>query len=228
MPSKEVNRLAKLKVENLTTVRLRTELVKARNNFAKETELKDAATQQQKTQLTNLTRALANEGKKLRTLETENTKLKDEVRTLGEQLESFKNPSAGTETAFAIKLDPFIQTRLTALEGEKLTLTAQLGVANQLLEKLQAEKAEENAAIKTLSTDQIMQKFSEEVTAANRMEGSDFEIDDVEVDVRGALGEESGKMVMGFDAKRQAEPEASTRIKFNLKRRVQSRIVDDG
>lgn len=228
MPSKEVNRLAKLKVQNLPTARLRTELEKARTNFAKEIAAKDAASQQQKQQLTTLTRTLANESKKLRSLETENSKLKSEIKTLGDRIKGFEGSKGSAEAAFEIKLEPAIKTRLEALEGEKLTLTAQLGVANQLIDKLQAEKAEEVASIKTLSTDQIMQKFAEEVTAANRAEDSDFEIDAVEVDVRGALGEESGKMVMGFDAKRQAEPESSTRIKFNLKRRVQSRIIDDG
>lgn len=226
MPSKEVNRLAKLKIENLPAARLRTELTKTRENFAKEIQTRDAASQQQKKQLTNLTRALTTENKKLRNLQAENTKLKSEVKTLGDRLNSISKPEANAEGAFEIKLDSKVQTRLESLESEKLSLVAQLGAANLLVEKLQAEKVEENAAIKTLSTDQIMQKFAEEVTAANRTDGSDFEIDAVEVDVRGALGEESGKMVMGFDAKRQADPEASTRIKFNLKRRVQSRIVE--
>ncbi|UAB78704.1 hypothetical protein INR77_02965 [Erythrobacter sp. SCSIO 43205] len=227
MPSKEVNRLAKLKVETLPTTRLRNELSKARENFAKEIQLKDAATQQQKKQITNLTQALNAENKKLKELQSENAKLKGEVKTLGDRLQSMTKPGAQTEAAFEIKLEPMVKTRLEALEAEKVSLIAQLSAANQLVEKLQADKAQENDAVKTLSTDEIIQKFSEEITAANRMDDSDFEIDDVEVDVRGALGQESGKMVMGFDAKRQASPEAATRIKFSLKRRVQSRIIEE-
>lgn len=225
MPSREVARLKRLKIDSLPETRLRDELRKTIETFDQEARVSDDKIKSAETRLNSITQSLTEMRKTSTELEKQNKELSERVKSLQSELAARGEPATGG--GFKLQMDKKLLSRMEELEGEKITLAAELKSTRKLLEHLQSQQPQANEGVRTLSTDQIMKKFSEDVTAANRAIESDFEIEEVEVDVRGLLGEEQGHMVMGFDAKRQAEPEMSTRIKFNLKRRVETRILDD-
>jgi hypothetical protein len=118
-----------------------------------------------------------------------------------------------------------LEKRLVELEVAKTTLAAQLGARDKLIAELRETAPDER--VKPVETGELFSRFAkalDEAAAAGAESG--FDIDDVEIDVRGALGEEGGALVMGLDAKRQASSETATRLRFRLKRRAELRQVD--
>lgn len=118
-----------------------------------------------------------------------------------------------------------LEKRLVELEVAKTTLAAQLGARDKLIAELRETAPDER--VKAVKTGELFSRFAkalDEAAAAGAESG--FDIDDVEIDVRGALGEEGGALVMGLDAKRQASSETATRLRFRLKRRAELRQVE--
>ena len=130
----------------------------------------------------------------------------------------------GVATADAVSAQ--LKDRIGLLEAERAQLAARIDAQEKLIESLKQEGGRAETAAR-LDPQSLFGRFAADVdAAAEQTAESGFEIDDVQVDVRGALGLEGDRVVLGLDAARAPTPETATRLSFRLKRRASVRPVE--
>jgi predicted nucleic acid-binding Zn-ribbon protein len=230
MTFRSIDRFRELDIERLPVAQLRREVVALRDEVVREAneaqlqlgrlnqELTAAKTQAERArgELLSAQQEVAAVRERVRHVEAE---LVDaaELRALAEERARLAESKLG-------QVD-LLEKRLVELEVAKTTLAAQLGARDKLIAELRETAPDER--VKPVETGELFSRFAkalDEAAAAGAESG--FDIDDVEIDVRGALGEEGGALVMGLDAKRQASSETATRLRFRLKRRAELRQVE--
>lgn len=221
MASREVTRLRRLKVEQLSQNRLRQELERATENFAAESETleKSNATLQTNlrrvsTQADGLNRRLAQQQEALKVAQDERVKAVAEVEQLRELLAQVdRGGLADTKTSDAV-------LKVTQLELEKVQLESRLTATKALLDAAQKATAARDDGRALIPTRDLYTQMAAEVGDAAAKLPSGFAIDDVEIEVKGALGREGDDVVIGLDPKQQLTGDSATRLKFTLRRAV--------
>lgn len=227
MASREVTRLKRLRLDRMTDDRLRTELQKAMENFASETEQLEKSNSTMQGTLRNLSaqsntlnQRAASQAAELKQVEEARAKLAAENETLKAALvDADGGKFSSLETAEAAQT-------ISRLEVEKLQLTSRLSGTEAALAVLQKADSARDVGRATIPTNELYSRMATEVSdAANKLpEG--FAIDDVEIEVKGALGQEDGNIVIGLDSKQQISGESATRLKFTLRRAVSETRVE--
>lgn len=230
MTFRSIDRFRELDLERLPVAQLRREVAALRDDMVRE-----ATEAQFQLNRLNQERAQAQEQAEkaqVRLLETQ-----QQMAVLDERAVSAEARLVDAERA-RVALDErarlaegklgqvdLLEKRLVELEVARTTLTAQLGARDQLIAELREKAPDER--IKPVETGDLFSRFTKALDEAAAVGAeSGFEIDDVEIDVRGALGEEGGVLVMGLDAKRQTSSDTASRLRFRLKRRALVRQVD--
>ncbi|MEM8791905.1 MAG: hypothetical protein AAGE80_09805 [Pseudomonadota bacterium] len=227
MPSREVARLRRLRVDNMQTDRLRTELNKATENFAQETERRDEETATMRatlrrvsTQADTLSRQMTAQADALKAEADARLSAEAEAGRLRALLEQAQNRGlANADATFAAE-------QIGKLEIEKVQLTSQLAGAQALLDKLQKDAATRAETRAKIATQDLYTAMATEVSKAAEELPEGFVIDDVEVQVRGALGREGDNVVLGLDENQQITDETATSLKFTLRRAVTETKLD--
>ena len=219
MPSREVTRLRRLRVDNLREDRLRTELNKATENFAREAEVQEEETKtlranlrQVSTQAQSAARQLELQATELKAAQDARVQAEAEAGRLKGLLEQAQAGGlAQAEVTKAVE-------QIGKLELDKVQLTAQVAGMSALIEKLQKEAAVQVASRAKIPTQDLYTAMAGEVAKASEELPEGFVIDDVEVLVRGALGREGEQVVLGLDQNQQITDETATSLKFTLRR----------
>lgn len=143
-------------------------------------------------------------------------KLRAELEAAKAERPAFEIPEvgAGATTTEALA------GRVAELEAARVQFTVENAALKALAAKLEAEKADRVAAQPALAAADLLTLFAADVAKAAAQAPAGFELGDVEVDVRGALGAEGGALVLGLDAKRSIGAETATRLRFSLRRKV--------
>lgn len=218
MPSRELQRLGRLNLDSLNEARLRTELSRAIERFNVEFEtlenerneirrkLQDStiALAEYKTRFDELDAVYKTEIETVAQLKAENAQLRDAVA------------SASSSTDKAASVSPELIEKIQVLEFDRSSALARLRATEALLEKIQKEHEVGRKTQQVVPTTEIFQSFAKDMADAEIPAG--FEIDDVEVEVRGALGTRDNKVVMGLDATRLMGSESVTSMRFTLRR----------
>ncbi|MEM1277743.1 MAG: hypothetical protein AAGH74_14555 [Pseudomonadota bacterium] len=227
MPSREVSRLRRLRVENLQTDRLRSELSKATDNFAKEIETRDeqAATLQStlrrvSTQADTLSRQLDQQATQLKAATEARVQAEAEAGRLRALLEQAQ--TSGLASAEATRA----AEQIGKLELDKVQLSSQVAGMKALIEKLQKDVADRVATRTKIPTQDLYAAMASDVAKASEDLPEGFIIDDVEVLVRGALGQDGDNVVLGLDQNQQITDETATSLKFTLRRAVTETKLD--
>ncbi len=226
MPSRELTRLSRLRIDTMNEARLRTELTKAietmgaefktveaeKNDLAAKLRNATAALAVQQRQAEALNQKLADEGQQV-------AQLKAETGRLEEALKAARESAGGTE-----RVSPDLLQKVQSVEFERSQALARLRATEALLEQVQKEQQASRATQQVVPTNELFRTFARDVAAAEVPEG--FEIDDVEVEVRGALGTRNNEVVMGLDATKLAGAESATRVRFTLRRAATVRKLE--
>lgn len=226
MPSRELTRLSRLRIDTMNEDRLRTELTKAIETMGAEFKAVDAEKNDLAAKLRNVTAALAVQqrqadelNQKLVNEGREVARLKAETGRLEEALKAARETTGGTE-----RINPDLLQKVQVVEFERSQALARLRATEALLEQVQKEQQVSRATQQVVPTTELFRTFAKDVAAAEVPEG--FEIDDVEVEVRGALGTRNNEVVMGLDATKLSGAESATRVRFTLRRAATVRKLE--
>lgn len=220
MPSREVARLRRLRLDTMAPERLREEIVKAVDAFTAETATREEELSRLQSTLRATTAELAEARRKLEAAEAAPAAPQIDMEALSATLR--REVFALRDSAAAAPDPEALTARLRTLEAEKLSVQSENAALKALAAALEAEKAKRAEAQAPVRADALMSLFAEDVAKAAAAAPSGFEIGDVEVDFRGALGAERGALVLGLDAARAPTAETATRVRFTLRRKTKT------
>lgn len=218
--NKELARLRRLKLQNMDPSG-RKQVTTTINNLERVADALKKAQAQNEEKLRGLTANFENERRS-------NAQLTAQIKEMSEQLKSAQDAlrkagEAGEERIskgiFSARIEEF-QARLAEKE-------AMLRANERIREKLQTELDKRNEGATPVGTEEIFKSFAEDIEKAQSEIPETYEIADVQVELRGALGREGNKMVMGLDARRQVETDQATRVAFTLRRAARIKTVED-
>ena len=230
MTFRSIDRFRELDIERLPVAQLRREVVALRDEVVREANEAQLQLGRLNQELTAAKSQAERARGELLSAQQEIAGVRERVRVVEAELVDAERARVAADERARLaegKLGQvdLLEQRLVELEVAKTTLAAQLGARDKLIAELRETAPDER--IKAVKTGELFSRFAkalDEAAAAGVESG--FDIDDVEIDVRGALGEEGGALVMGLDAKRQASSETATRLRFRLKRRAEVRQVE--
>lgn len=200
MPSNEVRRLKRLRLDRLDADGVRTELARAIEAFEAETVAADTERKRLETVARNLT--------------AEVQALRD--RPAGPTISgpTLAGPTVAGPTlaadAFAPRLSQ-IETQLADLSS----LRAEQGRIRDLVETLRLRDEVPRSPPKVMPTEDVVRSMAAAVAKAAADLPAGLAIGTVEVDVRGPLGTEGGQVTVALDPSRSA-PEAVSSLRFSL------------
>lgn len=224
MAIKELTRLRRLKLESMSESRLRTHLKKAIENLEAENE------NVKKLEIKfNLTSVALSESR----IELELLRVRQ--RSQASTINDLQKNIVALETALTAakkgrkdspELPASVHARLSELAAQNTVLSADLHASRKLLKKLNADRKEQSDSRKAIRTSELFAKFTSEIETAAKSMNGDFVIDDIEVDVKGAMGLKDDDVVVGLDYQTQTTDENATRIRFALKRKAKITKVE--
>ncbi len=216
MASRELARLKRLRLDRMDQRRLRQEIEKTIVNLTEEAQ----AIEQMQAEHRQLATALRATQKRERALQGSNAKLVEELQLREEKLAELSAALDAARKETVTEVSSEMLAKIAELEVRNTQLSARLNASNRLLEQLQAAQDTKRDAQPAIKTAELFSKFTTEIESAAEQIKGEFVVDDIEVDVRGAMGLDGGDVVMGLDHKRVINDESATRIRFALRRKA--------
>jgi len=230
MSFRSVDRFERIDIQRMPVAELRRELTAVRSELRREANEVEQQLQKLERQRAAAVAEMGEVKDRLTRAEQQAVRAEERVSELQRTVdEATKARFAAEERARLVEArlgqTEVLEKRLVELEVDRTRLQAQLVARDKLIAELREKAPDER--IREVKTGDIFSRFADAVDAAAASgAASGFDIDDVEVDVRGALGEADGELVLGLDAKRQTSSETATRLRFRLKRRAQLKQVE--
>lgn len=172
-------------------------------------------------------------------LQATNSKLALTVRQLGEerqQIEALQREVA--ELRAAASTGPQISDDFMAFGTDRdrqkfvelnIDLKAkelELQASKVTIDTLRDQLGKVSSGAQMVRPRDILSAFGADIERANKEIPSGFEIADIEVDVKGAIGKDGDDMVLGLDASRLVDSETATRLRFTLRRVATIKTVE--